>query len=258
MRVEILRQANMVTKGTRMLDALAAAIGDGCVVTDRYRGRSHVLMTYGVGDEYRAGVWKQHRATGGRCVGWDLGYWRRDVMMRLQIDALHPHALIRPEAPGRWDAERIALRQDADPRGPVVLVGLGIKSADMLGLDPLQWERKALARIRRDFPGREVIFKPKRPTVARLPGTDYRDGPIEPILRGASLVVCRHSNAAVDACIAGVPVVCDDGAALALYRGNTNPTPEQRLAFLRSLAWWQWQPDEAGRAWDYIRGRLCG
>lgn len=86
-----------------------------------------------------------------------------------------------------------------------------------------------------------------------MPDTVSRWGmPIDEALRGASLVVCRHSNVAVDACVAGIPVECDDGAAAALYRGNPNPTREQRAEFLRRLTFWEWRPDEAAQAWDWI------
>ena len=37
-------------------------------------------------------------------------------------------------------------------------------------------------------------------------------GTIADVLNGCSVVVCRHSNVAVDACIAGVPVECEGGA----------------------------------------------
>ena len=70
-------------------------------------------------------------------------------------------------------------------------------------------------------------------------------------MRGARLVVCRHSNVAVDAVIAGVPVECEDGAA---YWLRDKPyTPEVRRDFLDRLAWWQWKPEECMKAWEFIR-----
>jgi hypothetical protein len=58
-----------------------------------------------------------------------------------------------------------------------------------------------------------------------------------------------------------VPVVCEDGAAAALYgsdlRAPVRPTPAQRLAFLRGVAWFQWRPSEAAECWDYLKARLC-
>jgi hypothetical protein len=105
-----------------------------------------------------------------------------------------------------------------------------------------------------------VIYKPKRHGDPPLPGFPMRNGPIIDSLRGCSLVVCLHSNVAIDACIAGVPVVCEDGAAAALYtndiRHPVKPTREQRMAFLESLAWWNWLPIEAPKAWAYALDRI--
>ena len=97
--------------------------------------------------------------------------------------------------------------------------------------------------------GRAAVLRPKKVRHATLP-------PIEEALKGKSLVVCRHSNVAIDACIAGVPVRCEDGAAFALYRDFERPTRDERLGFLRSLAWWNWKPSEAGEAWKYLISRL--
>ena len=76
--------------------------------------------------------------------------------------------------------------------------------------------------------------------------------PIQELLRGASLVICRHSNVAVDACIAGIPVECEDGAARWLYAAGPVQPIERRASFLRRLAWWQWQCDEMEDAWKFL------
>lgn len=88
----------------------------------------------------------------------------------------------------------------------------------------------------------------------------FLDGTIEKALQGCSLVVCRHSNVAVDAIIAGVPVVCYDGAANAIYNSEltkiVEPVAEPiRLKFLRNLAWWQWRDSEirSGEMWKWMR-----
>src|ERR1700757_4340421 len=96
---------------------------------------------------------------------------------------------------------------------------LGPKTNRQLAQPALTWERKALARIRAEYPDAPIIYRPKREDGTSLPGTRCIPGPtaIETVLKGASLVVCRHSNVAIDAAIAGIPVVCEDGAAAALY-----------------------------------------
>lgn len=235
----------------------APAAGVECALAYRKpAGRAMVWMAYGLGHPVRRPWTQAHVRAGGRLIGWDLGYWNRGEAMRLTLDDDHPHRWIKPEPPARFDAEGIELREDADPAGPIVLVGLGIKQRRMKGLPGRFWEEAALARLRDEFPGRRVLYRPKRPE-SPLAGCRTADGEIDDVLRGASLVVTAHSNVSVDACIAGVPVRCEDGAALALYRDNPAPSRAARLDFLRSLAWWQWKPSEAAQAWAFIRAKLC-
>lgn len=251
--IEILIDQPMAKRGERMLRALAACAPAGTVVTEQYGGRHRLLVVYGVGRDYKFAAFKAHRAVGGHVACWDLGYWDRDDAMRVSIDGLHPTAEQLAMAPAEGARHRVALREDSDPAGPILLVGIGAKSAYMYGLQTMEWERATLARIRRQHPGRRVLWRPKGRKAVSLGGAALHHGmPIETALRGCSLVVCRHSNVAVDACIAGVPVECEDGAARALYRGNREPTREQRAEFLRRLGWWNWKPGEAPAAWQWM------
>lgn len=264
MRCEVLIDPQMFPRGERMLKAMIETSPIQLRVSESYVGDCEILMVYGTGHPVRRPWQQQHLRNGGRLIGWDLGYWHREIngtfTMRCTLDGDHPQAFIRPEAPQRWDAAGIQLREDARPGGPVVVVGLGPKSLRAHGLGVHEFENRAIARARAAFPGREVLFRPKRPTDPRIPRVKLALGPIERVLRGASLVICRHSNVAIDACIAGVPVVCEDGAAAAIYgRQIESPaivTREQRLEFLRSLAWWQWKPSESSQAWTYLLQRL--
>lgn len=262
--VEIILSPDMVRRGQKILSALicaASSAGVRAIVNDSYRKAAPVLMTYGIGHRERRQWVAKHREAGGRVIAWDLGYWDRDVPvafnMRCTIDDDHPWRLIRPEDPGRFDVQGIRLRDDHDPAGPIVLCGLGPKQRAYKGIPGQTWEIEKLADLRARFPGRTILYRPKRdePT---LPGCPLAVGPIDQVIRGASLVVCAHSNVAVDACIAGVPVECEDGAAFALYRNNLAPSEDERIGFLRSLAWWQWKPHEARHAWKYLLSRLSG
>jgi hypothetical protein len=260
MDCEVLLPAKIGRSGSRMLRAMIAAApkaGVRCTVSESYRAQAPVLMSYGLGHPERRRATTAHIRNGGRLIGLDLGYWDRDATMRVTLDSDHPRAM--PAMPAsRWNAAGIALRDEFDPDGPIVLVGLGRKSRAQFGLMGQQWEMRTLDRIRSAYPGRPVIYRPKKPEA--LAGCRSADGPIEDVLRGASLVVCRHSNVAVEACIAGVPVVCEDGAAVALYgsdlRAPVNPGRERRRRFLKDLAWWQWRPDEAVEAWRFLKP-LC-
>jgi hypothetical protein len=243
-----------------MLEAMIAAAPIKVRVRTHYVGDCHLLMTYGTGHPVRRPQWFRHLEKGGHCIGWDLGYWKhRDdgtCRMRVTIDQDHPQHWLRPESAVRWAAEGIPLRSDGCQTGPIILVGMGAKSAKVYAGGALVWERRALEQLRAELPGRAIVYRPKRVADPCLPGIGVVRGPIESALAGASLVVCRHSNVAVDACIAGVPVRCEDGAAAALYSQSPSPTPVQRLKFLQSLAYWQWTPEEARDAWQYLLMRL--
>jgi len=265
MKCEILVDPLMYKPGRDMLDAMYRSSPMLIVRNQRYLGQSDLLMVYGMGHVGRRPWIDKHLSSGRHMVGFDLGYWMRggetDRAMRMTIDQDHPQAWLDDRPAERFDSSGVKLREDYDPNGPIVLVGLGPKTNTALAQPWLTWERDALKRIRAAYPRAEVIFRPKREDGTTLPGTSKMAGmPIEQVLKGASLVVCRHSNVAVDACIAGIPVVCWDGAASALY-GNelafpVRPTLEQRLRFLRNLAWFQWRPSEAAQCWQFLLSRI--
>lgn len=247
MRCDVLLAGGVASRGRRILDAMIAAapdVGVEIAVCDVAPTGAPWLMAYGLGHVERRQHIDAHLARGGRLIGWDLPYWDRldrrnpDHPMRLTLDADHPWRLIKPEPPERFAASGIQLTELAKPAGPVMLVGQGHKTQRLYPM----WEAEAKDRIRRRFPGAPIVYRPKA----------KNQPPIQAALRGARAVVCRHSNVAVDACIAGIPVICEDGAAFALYREGSNPTREQRLAFLQSLAWWQWKPSEAAQAWKFL------
>jgi hypothetical protein len=191
--------------------------------TSQFQGHSRWLVLFGAGALVNNVARIMQLKGGGRALLWDLGYWGN------------------------------RLREDHDPRGPILLVGLGRKSR--LYLNAPHWERDQLARLRFEFPGSRIIYRPKpdngRNSYPVLDCETNVETGIEQLLKGAALVVCRHSNVGVDAVIAGVPVRTEDGAAAWL---NDKPfTPEVRLEFLRRLAWWQWSPNEAREAWQFAR-----
>ena len=253
MRAEILTDPDMMIRGARMIEALIAASPIPITPSVRYTGTADLLVTYGTGHPLRRQWLQRHRASGRHCIGLDLGYWGADTM-RVTIDTDHPPQWIQTEDPSRWDSQGIQLRNEFNPKGHAVIVGMGRKSLTVHGLRPLEWEARAV-NIAKSM-GLTPLLKTKRANYAGLPGVATAKGSMEEALKGAALVICRHSNAAVDACIAGVPVICEDGAALALYRGNPSPSVDQRLEFLRSLAWWNYRIDEAALCWTYLLSRL--
>jgi hypothetical protein len=264
MNCEILISGDYARRGDRMIRAMyesAVHVGVKVFFSTQWTAKSKNLMSYGLGHPIRSQWTSEHVRRGGRLIGWDLGYWDRDSKqaenagMRLTIDDPHPWRHIRPMPPERWDARGVALRDDYDPDGPIILCGLGRKQRVVLGQPNREWEQSRLEEIKTLFPNRRIVYRPKRPEES-IENVPLATGTIEETLRGASLLVTAHSNCAVDACIAGVPVICDDGAAYALYRDNPHPSPEQRLEFLRALAWFNWKPSEAIDAWKFLKTYL--
>ncbi len=260
---EIIVDEQMSSRGKKMLNSMASIAsrcGINVICSTDWRGAAEWLMVYGIGHQGRRPWIEKHIESGGHMIGWDLGYWLRHAPigfhMRLTIDHDHPWRMIEPENPQRLANTSIKLREDADPNGPIVLCGLGPKQRAWKRLQICEWEERTLRDLRAKFPNREIVYRPKIPD-ERLHDLEVMTGSIEEVLKGASLVVCQHSNVAVDACIAGVPVMCEDGISYALYRHGENPTREQRLDFLRSLAHWQYTPAESHLAWAFIKRKLC-
>lgn len=236
MSCEVLLDERDSMRAHKILGAMAEA--RACSVVRHYTGTHRLLMLWGYGRPDHAEIVARHLAEGGRAIMWDLGYFgKHEGYCRVSLDHWHPQALLDATDPDpeRWDRFAYPLREDFNPVGKVVIAGLGDKSKRLLRL--YDWE----GMMQRKYRG--AILKRKRDRSS-----------IEQVLKGASLLVCRHSNCAIDATIAGVPFDCVDGAAMWL---RDKPfTPENRLDFLRRLAWWQWKAEEADQAWTFLEARL--
>jgi hypothetical protein len=252
---EILIDPPFISRAARWMRALEKA-NPKAKTSSFYLGKNRLLVLYGIGKPARGKAARQHLKAGGRVAMWDLGYWNRDASMRLSIDRNHPTAEQLASCDGRPPRARpdLARYESFDPAGPILLCGMGPKSHIHLRLPGHSWERQKAEELAIQHPGRTIIYRPKPGNGARpINGTKLiSTGSIEDALRGCSLVVCRHSNVAIDACIAGVPVECEDGAAFALYDGNPSPSEAQRHLFLDRLAWWNWGEHEATEAWRFM------
>lgn len=261
--IEVLITGDESRIGTALLKAAtgaAYALGLRVEVTQRFAGRSEWLCLWGVGDVTRDAARRKQIQQQGEVACWDLGYIGQGKepgvsYVRVSVDHNHPwRDLDRTPSDGsRMAVHDVTLRDDFDSDGPVIVIGMGPKSREHLGLH--QWEIDSLNHAKARFPERKVLYRPKprrvMDTHINWPLSD--GGDIAEALRGASLVICRHSNVAVDACVAGVPVECEDGAAFWLYRQGSNPLPEARQDFLNRLAWWQWRTDEQREAWTFLQ-----
>lgn len=258
MRIQILSCAKESKSAQRMLKALedaARLVGDQVYRSYQYQPDSGLLILFGVGHPLHDLARRKHIESGGRVLLLDLGYFGdRHDYVRFSIDRDHPQHLLdhSPDDASRWSAVGIPMREDSKQGGHIVLVGMGKKSREYLGLTG--WEHEALMRIRRAHPKSRVIYRPKRYEDPRFVIPQDHRTPIASLLKGASLVVCRHSNVAVDAVIAGVPFEAEDGAAM--WLSGRPFSRDNRREFLERLAWWQWRPSEAGAALKFVKGIL--
>lgn len=265
MLIDVLTTPRTSIKALRLLVALAkGAPGD---VREFKTGKPREgawLVVYGLGGADRVGYAKR-----GRLLAFDMGYWDRksdDRKYRVSVEGFHcPGRIMQGPMPSadRWNAAGLSIAPDHRSDGPILLIGNSPKS-NAVGADG--WSAAKSRELRESFPGRTVLYrqKPGRPIEPGVKCDGIADGPIDQVIAGASLVVCRHSNVAVDACRLGVPVVTEDGAAAAIYPRDLDdaemqPTFEQRTEFLHRLAWWQWSPSEcaSGMFWRWFKETIA-
>lgn len=267
MRYGIFVTPNTSTKAVRFLDALQASAVDAGVkafTSDRYKA-CDVLVLYGLGGHDRLPVAEKHLDSGKPFIAIDLGYWGRtnkDRVFRISFNSNHPDSVMDGDAPSgeRFRSANVPTGNLYNPDGPVMLIGNSSKSR-VFGADG--WTAQKSDEIRAAFPDKQLIYrpKPKHPIEGRVTYDDISEGVIDEALHGVSLVVCRHSNVAIDACRLGVPVACEGGAAASIYPTLENytqqPCAERRQDFLHRLAWWQYCAAESVQAWTFIKGKVC-
>jgi hypothetical protein len=224
------------------------------------------LLLYGWGGDVQQKAVKRHQ---GNYACFDLGYWCKtgagDRHWRISINNWHsPERIMwgHDPSPHRFETYGFKVAErGGNPDGPVLLIGNTAKSSR---IGAANWTRKKCWELRRAT--KKPIWlkvKPNRRPEVNV-GEDQRVyGDIFDVLPDVSLVVCRHSNVAVDATLAGVPVVCDDGAGAAIYPSKLEdaglqPSYEDRLRFLHRLAYWQWSTNEirTGECWRWLKREL--
>ena len=272
---ELLINANTRKRGELMLRALACSATERGVlvkVTSSYSGKNKNLMLWGVGDIARNEIFLEHVKAGGDAYCWDMGYWHSrggsdtsNSYNRFSKNHYHPQEIIKNLELDEQDKRRFKLdtsiifRDVYNPNGPIILVGNGPKSCTHLKIGKGSWEFEALNKIRKHFgKNKKIIFRPKpNNEYERLSGTEVDQlSSIDDLMLGASLVVGRHSNVAVDAIRNGIPVSCEDGAASAVYNDSLDNVPittQQAADFLAKLAWFHYSPVHAaaGFFWDF-------
>jgi hypothetical protein len=266
--VEVLRCEPQSDRSSTMLSALertAKSVGFDVTSTTRYHGDCPWLFLWGPGAPERAAILQRHVAQGGRVLALDLPYWQRNHKVRVSIDAAHPQAwVLKKDWPAaRFASDQVTVADRWKPTGHIVVAGLGRKARVQYGADTVRaWEDDLIRQCRSRWPDRHLVYRRKQVDAPYPQGVGLTsDAPIDQILTGASLVVTWHSNVAVDAIRLGIPVVCRDGAAAAVYpdRLGLDPQPiatDLRDRFLRNLAWFQYTSKEAALCWSFLRELL--
>ena len=157
--IEILIYGDESKIGTALLRAsvsAARALGLDVRETQRYKGGAEWLCLWGVGHEERNRNRHAQIVQGGHVACWDLGYIGSGKepgvsYLRVSIDYNHPWRDMdrTPSGPARLNVHGVKLRDDYDPEGPVLVIGMGPKSREHLGLN--DWEitqlQQAKARL---------------------------------------------------------------------------------------------------------------
>lgn len=265
-------------RSTHIAECMAAGVracGHTARVVDGFSEvRGDICIAYGWG---HPSLFDAYRSAGGHFVYVDLGWWDRkplpsllDGFHKVVVDGREPGPYFR----GNFATDRFA-RQGLTaapwrPSGSHVLVaGLSAKSAGTRGLAPLEWEMATLEILRR-VTQRPLIFRPKPSWSGAkpIPGTIYSppEQPLKAVLKDCWMAVTLHSNVAVDALLAGIPVNVAEGVArdfsTPLVQIETPRRPDGREQLMADIAYAQWSTAEmrSGACFRHLLERtpLCG
>lgn len=225
-------------------------------------------------------IFEAYRSTPGHAAVYiDLGYWGRreggrwSGYHKVSVNARHPTAYLMSKAmpPDRISRFGLQLQDPRFPsRGHFLVAGMGDKGARAEGFEPEEWERAVITRLRA-ITDRTIVYRPKPSWKAARPieGTRYshRNTEVQRELDNCCGVLTHHSNTAVEAIVAGIPVYCEGGAGhiFSVPMIDDMADPWQRTEFNRAhrqqwmanLAYCQWSVAEmtAGLAWKHLRAR---
>lgn len=194
-------------------------------------------------------------------VYWDLGYWVRESYYRFSLNGWSP-VLKRGMPADRFNRLGLTIKPWRTSGDEIIVAGSTAKACREHGMAYQEWELAAIQRL--EGMGKRVVYRPKPndPNYQPIPGVEVDRRPISEALDNCWAWVTHHSNSAVDALLAGVPVHCETGA------GSHFSVPMESLAdpelregreqFLYDVAWLQWILEEMrnGEAWRHIRSML--
>lgn len=235
-----------------------------------YRGKvdHEVAIFYGWAAGLRQ-VFEDYRRQA-KAIYIDLGYWGRrkrtryDGYHKVVLNSRHPTDYFQrqPHKADRFGQFGITIKPWRKEGSHILVIGMSGKAAAAEGFMPHQWERRTIAQLRK-ITDRPIIYRPKPNWMEARPiaGSIFGDAqiPLEDALRNCHAVVAHHSNAAVEALLAGVPCICPGGVASVLSGHDLTqiespPMPAGREQFAYDLAYTQWSLAEmqTGEAYRYL------
>lgn len=246
------------------------AVGDRSVIYDRpvIKPDAEVAVFYGFNEQMRH-VFKVYRQANLKVVYIDLGYWDRKLPSALEgyhkfaVNGRHPTAYFqnRPHQTDRLERFNLKFR-DRTPGDHILVAGMGDRAAEADGLEPEQWERSAVAMLRKHT-SRPIVYRPKPTYLGAKPinGTiDGSDLALSELFESCHAVVTHHSNVAVDGLIAGIPAFCIDGVAAPMGTADLTKIESAELvgdrrAWAASVAYCQFNVDEMRRGvpWRHLK-----
>ncbi len=204
-------------------------------------------------------LFDRYRAAGKQFIYVDLGYWQRKSFMG-DFNGYHKVVVDGRHATGYFQRNRPHDRLDGAPEikpwrrdgTEIVLAGLSPKAAAASGLASLAWEKKMIEEIQA-VTDRPIVYRPKPSWADAQPiegvGFAGRDRKIETVLESAWALVTLHSNAALDAIAAGVPIFAEAGLASAVSMRSIADIEAQTEEFdrhqlLADVGYCHWRTEE--------------
>lgn len=241
---------------------MSKAFLDGCqkmgwqfeLTTERHLiPRADVLMAYGWIHQQEL---EAYRLAGLHYIHADLGYWDRkrgrgdfDSNHKIVVDGRHATSYFRRI---KRPHDRLAGAPQIQPwkngGRHIVLAGLSAKGAVGSGLRPMSWENETIEKLRK-LTDRPIFYRPKPSWKEARPirGTTFSPGTdsIEVALQGAHALVTLHSNAALDALAAGVPICAVEGLSSTMSGSletiETPWRPDDRQQFFADVGYQHWR-----------------
>ena len=190
----------------------------------------------------------------------------------------------------RWNKRNVRFKNLRDKSGHVLIVGQSKKGAGLMHVGcktaddrekywntPMDYYDDLPNRIRKFAPHRKIVFRthltgasiaPSR-LLSNMEVVDSRQyyKPIEEHLNGAWCAITRTSNGAIDALLAGIPVMTEDPVCLAHSVAEHSiknidkieyPNNEDLMQWFYDLSYAEWSLEEMkqGLPWQHFRGHI--